>query len=173
MAFTQDDLLAKLDALGISYTLYTHSAVFTVDEAQEQRGEMLGGHSKNLFLKDKKGNIFVVVTDEAASVDLKTIHTRIGAQGRVSFGKPELLWDLWGVEPGSVTPFGAINDTDQKVTVVLDRYLLRHDLLNFHPLKNTATITVRRADLIAFLEAVDHPPKVIAASAEADAMAED
>lgn len=162
--------MEKLKALDIDYVLYTHQAVFSVTEAQEQRGEMSGGHSKNLFLKDKKGNIFVVVTDEAATIDLKTIHNRIGAKGRVSFGKPELLLALWGVAPGSVTPFGAINDRDGKVTVVLDSYLLRHELLNFHPLINTATITVAKTDLIRFLAAVDHPPKICAVSAEADDM---
>lgn len=167
----QDALLTKLKELQIDYVLYTHHPVFTVAEAQDQRCQMEGGHSKNLFLKDKKGHFFVVITDEAASIDLKTLHQRIGAQGRVSFGKPDLLMALWGVAPGSVTPFGAITDVEGRVTVVLDSYLLRHELLNFHPLINTATVTIAKTDLIRFLQAVDHPPRICAVSAQADAMA--
>ena len=164
MPKTRDQLLDFLCDHGLAYQLHEHDAVFTVEESKHLRGTIQGGHSKNLFLKDKKGRLFIVVAEESAEIDLKTIHTVIGAQGRVSFGKAELLEEVWGVRPGSVTPLGAINDTDGRVTVVLDEAMLRHDQLNFHPLVNTATITISKDHLVAFLQAVDHDPLVLSVS---------
>jgi len=168
MPLTRADLLARLDELGFETTTMDHPPVFTVAESQELRGKLEGGHTKNLFLKDKKDRVWLVVAPEDGEIDLKRLHTRIGGQGRLSFGKPELLMELLGVVPGSVTAFAAINDTQGRVTVVLDEALMRHDLLNCHPLTNDATTTIRRDDLIAFLKGCGHDPQIIAVSGPAE-----
>jgi len=171
MPATPEDLYARFDALGIAYTTTKHRPVFTVEEGADLKASMPGGHSKNLFLKDRKGNLFLVVLEEDAKVDLKRIHEIIGANGKVSFGSAELLTEVWGVLPGAVTPFGAINDKDSRVSVVLDEALLENEVLNHHPLVNTKTTTIRRGDLIAFLKATGHEPKIAAVSLAADATA--
>jgi Ala-tRNA(Pro) deacylase len=131
-----------------------------VEESQALRGDIPGGHTKNLFLKDKKDAVYLVVAPEDAEVDMKTLHRRIGS-ARLSFGRPELLLDLLGVVPGSVTPFGVINDGDRRVTVVLDEGLMRNEELNFHPLRNDATTTIGRDDLLVFLRATGHEPSIL------------
>ena len=163
MPATPDDLFAFLDKLGIAHPTVTHPPVFTVEEAKRLRGEITGGHTKNLFLKDKRDAVFLVTALEHAAIDLKTLHHRLGA-GRFSFGPADLLRELLGVEPGAVTPFGLINDTSQRVTVVLDAAMMAHDPLNYHPLVNTMTTSIRRDDLIAFLRATGHEPCILAVS---------
>jgi Ala-tRNA(Pro) deacylase len=158
------DLMRRLDALGIETSTVEHEAFFTVEESRKGKGTIPGGHTKNLFLKDKKDRVFLVVAEADAAIDLKTIHTLIGANGRVTFGKPELLMELIGVVPGSVTPFGVINDPDRRVTVVLDAVMMEHTVLNYHPLENTATTSIRREDLVRFLEATGHPPLIVKVS---------
>jgi len=160
MAATPDDLFAYLDSLGIAHKTVTHPPVFTVEEGRELRGAIPGGHTKNLFLRDKKGTPYLVVAGEDAVVELRALHRLLGASGRFSFGSAELMRELLGVEPGSVTPFAAINDTAKRVTVVLDAGLMAHGLLNFHPLVNTATTTVSREGLVEFLKATGHPPRI-------------
>ncbi len=160
MPASEAALFALLDRLGIRTTTHRHQAVFTVDEAKRVCGALPGAHSKNLFLKDKKGRLFLVVALEDRPIDLKTLHTRLGC-GRLSFGSAELLQATLGVEPGSVTPFAVINDVDHRVTVALDAALLAADILNFHPLANTATTAIDPADLVTFLAATGHPPLVI------------
>lgn len=157
-------LLARLATAGIAAETRHHPPVFTVAESQDLRGELPGGHTKNLFLKDRKGSLFLVVLEEDATVDLKRIHEIIGGQGKVSFGSADLLTEVWGVLPGAVTPFGAINDGEGRVTVVLDKSLLDNAKLNHHPLVNTATTTIAREDLVAFLRATGHEPKILAVS---------
>lgn len=157
------ELFALLDRLAIKTSTVEHPPLFTVEQSQALRGEISGGHTKNLFLKDKKDKIFLVVAEEDAAIDMKTLHKRIGS-ARLSFGRPELLTDLLGVIPGSVTPFGALNDTAGKVTVILDAPLLRHDTLNFHPLENVATTNIGRDDFLAFLRHTGHEPVVLQAS---------
>jgi Ala-tRNA(Pro) deacylase len=164
MPATPDDLFAFLDKLGIEVSTVDHPPLYTVEDSKALRGQIAGGHTKNLFLKDRKGSLFLVVLEEDATVDLKRIHEIIGGQGKVSFGSAELLTEVWGVLPGAVTPFGAINDTDRRVTVVLDKSLLENARLNHHPLVNTSTTTIAREDLIAFLAATGHEPKVLAVS---------
>ena len=115
------------------------SPVFTVAESQAIKQEIPGGHSKNLFLKDKKGRLFLVVADAETRIDLKRLHEAIGASGRLSFGSAELLREMLGVEPGSVTPFALVNDRERRVTLVLDEALMRSEPVNFHPLVNSAT----------------------------------
>lgn len=158
---TRDALFAALDALGIAHTTKDHPPVFTVSESQALRDTIPGGHTKNLFLKDKKGQYFLVTVEEDAVVDLKSIHTLIGGRGRVSFGKPEPLLELLGVTPGSVTAFGAINDGAGRVQVVLDEALMKHDIINAHPLSNDATTSIARDDLLRFLESTGHSPLIV------------
>ena len=161
MPATRDDLFARFAELGIETTTKDHDPVYTVEEARALRGEISGGHCKNLFLKDKKGVLWLVVTLEDAQVDLKALPKKIGS-GRLSFGKGELLIEVLGIEPGSVTPFSLINDTEQKVQVVLDASMMAHDVLNFHPLKNDATTSVSSQDLLKFVQACGHAPQIVA-----------
>lgn len=150
-----------LDGLGIEHKTTQHEPVFTVAESESLRDRIPGGHTKNLFVKDKKDQYFVLTVEENAVVDLKTVHKVIDASSKVSFGRPEKMLEYLGVVPGSVTVFGAINDTANNVTFVLDEELMRHDLINGHPLSNDATTTIGRDDLIRFLEATGHVPLVL------------
>ena len=159
-AATPDRLFAFLDSLGIVHRTVTHPPVFTVDEARALRGQLPGGHTKNLFLRDKKHALYLVVAPEDADIDLKGLHRLLGATGRFSFGSADLMREVLGVEPGSVTPFAAINDTQGRITVVLDAGMMEHQTLNYHPLINTMTTAISRDDLVKFLEATDHPPRV-------------
>jgi Ala-tRNA(Pro) deacylase len=168
MPATPAELFAYLDGLGIAHRTVTHPPVFTVEEARALRGKLEGGHTKNLFLKDKRGALFLVVAPEDAVVDLKTLHQKLDA-GRFSFGSADLLREVWGVEPGAVTPFGAINDPAGRVRVVLDAGMMQHQKLNHHPLVNTMTTTIGREGLVRFLEAAGHPPQIIAVAAETGA----
>ena len=161
MPATPSDLFAFLQARGIPFKTVSHPPLFTVEQSQALRGAIPGGHTKNLFLKDKKDAVYLVVVPEAARIDLKTLHHRLGA-ARFSFGSERLLGELLGVEPGSVTPFAAINDTQGKVTVVLDSGLMQHALINCHPLVNTMTTTIAAQDLKKFLLATGHEPRIAA-----------
>ncbi len=161
MPATREELLARLQSLGIETTTRDHPPVYTVEEARALRGEIPGGHCKNLFLKDDKGNLWLIVCLEEAEIDLKAAPARIGSR-RLSFGRAELLREVLGVEPGSVTPFGLINDTEKRVNVVLDAGMMAHELLNYHPLENTATTTIRAADLAAFIRSCGHEPRIMA-----------
>jgi Ala-tRNA(Pro) deacylase len=160
MPASPDDLFAFLDRLGIRHATVRHPALFTVEESQFLRGQIAGGHTKNLFLKDKRGALFLVTTLEEAEIDLKSLHRRLGASGRFSFGSAEQMLATLGVEPGSVTPFGALNDTGHLVTVVLDAAMMAHQTLNFHPLVNTMTTSIGRDDLVRFLAATDHAARI-------------
>lgn len=154
------DLFAALDALAIPHTTITHPPLFTVEQARDLRGKVPGGHTKNLFLRDKKSTLYLMVALEDALIDLKGLHRLLRASGRFSFGSADLLREVWGVQPGSVTPFGAINDTEGRVTVVLDAAMMEHELLNYHPLDNTMTTSIKRDDLVKFLESTGHPPRI-------------
>jgi len=160
MPATPDQLFAALDALGIKHSTVKHPPVFTVEQAAALRGEVPGGHTKNLFLRDKKNALYLVVAEEDAAIDLKGLHRVLGASGRFSFGSADLLLEVWGVTPGSVTPFGAINDTEARVTVVLDAAMMEHETLNYHPLVNTMTTSIARDDLVKFLESTGHMPQI-------------
>ena len=164
MPATSDDLFAFLDGLGIAHRTVSHPPLFTVEQSRALRGQIAGGHTKNLFLKDKKDRLFLVVAVEDAPIALKSLHRVLDASGRFSFGSAELLRAVLGVEPGSVTPFSAINDPERRVTVVLDAAMMAHETLNFHPLVNTMTTAIARGDLIRFLEATGHGPRIIAVS---------
>jgi Ala-tRNA(Pro) deacylase len=158
--------MAALARLGIGVTTIDHPPVFTVEEAQALRGQVPGEHTKNLFLKDKKDRLFLVVAPEDAEIDLKQLHHRIGAAGRLSFGKPDLLMETLGVAPGSVTAFAPLNDTAGRVTVVLDESLATAETVNCHPLVNTATTTIAAKDLLAFLRSTGHEPVIVRLTGE-------
>jgi Ala-tRNA(Pro) deacylase len=160
MPATPDHLFAFFDRLGIAHRTITHPAVFTVEESQSLRGKIPGGHTKNLFLRDKKGALYLVVASEDAVIELRSLHRLLGATGRFSFASSDLLRATLGVEPGSVTPFAAINDTGHRVTVVLDAAMMAHATLNFHPLVNTMTTSIARDDLVRFLAAAGHPARI-------------
>jgi Ala-tRNA(Pro) deacylase len=162
MPATPSDLFAFLERLGIAHVTVTHPALFTVAQSRELRGTIPGGHTKNLFLKDKKGSLFLVTALEDAEIELKSLHRRLGASGRFSFGPADLMHATLGIEPGAVTPFAAMNDSDRRVSVVLDEALMRHETVNCHPLVNTMTTSIKRADLLRFLEATGHPPRIVA-----------
>jgi Ala-tRNA(Pro) deacylase len=164
MHATPADLFAFLDGLEIPYSTASHPPLFTVEQSRALRGTIPGGHTKNLFLRDKRGAYYLVVASEDAAIDMKGLHRRLGAKGRFSFGSADALRELLGVEPGSVTPFAAINDVAGKVVVVLDAAMLAHELLNYHPLVNTMTTSISRAGLMTFLRACGHEPRIETAS---------
>lgn len=158
---TPDQLCAYLTDKGIAFHRTNHPAVFTVAETASHRDEMIGHHTKNLFLKDKKSRLFLVSAEAHARIDLKRLHERIGASGRLSFGSAELLMEKLGVTPGSVTAFAVINDHAGEVTMVLDATLATGEDVNFHPLVNTATLRVSRDDLLAFFQSTGHEPLIV------------
>ncbi len=169
MPLSPDDLFAQISALGIAVNTVKHPPLFTVEQSKALRGELPGGHTKNLFLKDKKDRMWLVTAEEDRPIDLKALGTALGASGRVSFGSPERLMRHLGVIPGAVTPFGLVNDADGLVRFVLDEGLVRHAVLNFHPLTNEATTAIARDDFLRFMEAIGHKPRLLALPARAPA----
>lgn len=157
----ESDLYARFEALGIRYTTHEHRAVFTVEESRDLKAALPGGHTKNLFLKDKKGRLFLLSALGDTVIDLNAVSKLMGS-GRFSFGNADLLMRHLGVTPGSVTVFGVINDTERNVTLMLDEGLFAHDPVNFHPLRNNATTAMSPADLLKFCRATGHEPIRIA-----------
>jgi Ala-tRNA(Pro) deacylase len=158
---TRHDLFARLAELGIATETVEHPAVFTVAESSKLERQLPGGHTKNLFLRDRKGTLYLVVALGHAQIDLRTLHKKLGCD-RLSFGRTELLLEVLGVPAGSVTPFALINDRARRVTVILDVDMMRHERLNYHPLENTATTNIAREDLLAFIRACGHEPRIVA-----------
>ncbi len=165
---TRADLMARLADLAITVETLEHDAVFTVAESEnlvrQMSVTMPGAHTKNLFLKDAKGRLFLVVAESHTAVDLKALPGLINS-GRLSFGKPELLLQTLGVTPGSVTALSLINDPEQKVSIVVDARLMDYDHINCHPLENTATTRLARDDLMRFIRACGHEPHITRLSA--------
>ncbi len=155
---TRDDLFAHLATMGINTTTVEHPPARTVAESSTIVIALPGAHTKNLFLKDEKGVLLLVVAKSSARVDLKYLARSLGI-GRLSFGRPELLMETLGVTPGSVTAFSIINDKQRRVCVILDQELLAHDSVNCHPLENTATTNIALADLLRFIRETGHEPK--------------
>ncbi|HTR84801.1 MAG TPA: prolyl-tRNA synthetase associated domain-containing protein [Reyranella sp.] len=151
-------LFARLDELGLGHRTVEHEAVFTVEQAKAHRGVLPGHHIKNLFLRNKKEEMWLVVALEDRAIDLRKLGEVLGA-GRLSFGSPERLRRYLGVEPGSVTPFSVINDTGRKVSLVLDSALTEDGPINAHPLTNTMTTAISLPDLLRFFEATGHVPR--------------
>jgi len=154
---TSAELLDRLVDLGIEAETVSHEPVFTVEEAKMHRGELPGAHTKNLFVRDKKGVMWLIVAIESQPVDLKALAEALGHK-RFSFGSRERLMKYLGVIPGAVTPFGVLNDHLGAVRVALDESLGAYEVWNFHPLDNGMTTTLRGEDMVRFLEAVQHPP---------------
>lgn len=157
---TRADLLAFFDAQGIEHHTTDHPAVFRVGEGEGIKDEIPGAHTKNLFLKDAKGRLWLISAQDRSVIDLKRLHTVIGS-ARLSFGSAELMAETLGVTPGSVTAFALINDSDRRVSFVLDRRLAEADRVNFHPLENTATTGVSAAGFRKFLAALGISPLVV------------
>ena len=155
-------LFARLDELGLAHNTVEHQPVFTVEQAKAHRGTLPGHHIKNLFLRNKKEEMWLVVALEDRIIDLKRLGEMLGA-GRLSFGSPERLAKHLGVEPGSVTPFAVVNDSGHKVTLVLDEGLKgglqAEGAINAHPLTNTMTSAISLTDLLRFFEATGHAPR--------------
>jgi len=163
MPATPADLFAFLDRLGIKHSTVSHPPLFTVSDSQNLRGQIPGGHTKNLFLKDKADALFLVVADEEAAIDLKKLHHKINSK-RLSFGSAALMVEALGIQPGSVTPFAVINDDARRISVVLDTAMMAHAVLNYHPLTNTMTTSIARDDLVKFLSATGHRPAILPVS---------
>lgn len=157
---TRDQLFALFDALGLRHETVEHPPVFTVAESDQVKADLPGGHSKNLFLKDKKGALLLISAEQSTQVALKTLHRRLGC-GRLSFGRAELLEETLGVTPGSVTAFALVNDPERRVRFVLDRALAAHAQINFHPLKNDATTTMPAEDFLSFVRALGREPEIL------------
>ncbi len=159
-AATPEALFRRLDELGIETETRRHEALFTVEQSRALRGEIPGGHCKCLFLTDKLRTLWLVVALEDREIDLKALARHLGA-GRFSFAKPDRLMEALGVTPGAVTPFALINDAGKQVKVVLDREMMALDLLNYHPLTNEATTSITAKDLLHFMAATGHEPKIV------------
>jgi Ala-tRNA(Pro) deacylase len=157
---TRADLFAFLDAHGVAHSTLDHPPVFRVEEGLEIKAALPGGHTKNLFLKDAKGQLWLISALGETAIDLKRLHTVIGS-GRLSFGSPDLMVETLGVTPGSVTAFGLINDTGRRVRFVLDAALAQADPVNFHPLGNDATTAVSQDGLRTFLAALGITPMIV------------
>ncbi|MEM7171728.1 MAG: prolyl-tRNA synthetase associated domain-containing protein [Pseudomonadota bacterium] len=153
-------LYGRLRDLEIPYESHEHAPVFTVEESKALPVQLPGAHIKNLFLRNKKGRMWLVVCQEDRKIDLKALGERLGA-GRLSFGSPARLMDHLGVLPGSVTPLAIVNDIQGLVQVVLDRSLLDHEVVNCHPLVNHMTTVLKVSDLQRFLALEDHPPELL------------
>jgi len=159
-AYDRDRLLAWMADNGVAQTTHDHPAVFRVDEGHELKAALPGAHTKNLFLKDKKGRLWLISARQDTVVDLKRAPKTIGSD-RLSFGNEALLYETLGLTPGSVTALGLINDPEHRVTFVLDKALWDADIVNFHPLANTATTALAQADFRKFLALVRRQPIVV------------
>jgi Ala-tRNA(Pro) deacylase len=161
MPASRQELFDRLAGLGIATHTVQHEPVFTVAESSALERELPGAHTKNLFLKDEDGELFLVVAKTSTRVDLKALSRAVPC-GRLSFGRPELLLEVLGVPPGSVTAFAVINDERRRVRVIVDAELLNHDSVNCHPLENAATTNIARDDLLRFIRSCGHEPRVLA-----------
>jgi Ala-tRNA(Pro) deacylase len=160
MAFNCDYLLAYLAQLGINTTTIEHPPLRTVEESKSLRPEIEGGHVKNLFLKDKRKNYWLLTALESTIIDLKQTAQLLEAY-KFSFANPDELMQFLGIIPGAVSPFAVINDTDKLVSVVLDERMVEVSPLNFHPLQNDRTTTITTPDFLNFLKATDHAPRIV------------
>lgn len=159
MAATPEQLFAFFDQLSIEHKTVAHKPLFTVEDGRDLWHTIPGLHCKNLFIKDKKDKIWLIVMPGDKRADLNRLEKRLGAP-RFSFGKPELLLEVLGLTPGSVTPFALMNDAQKRVTVVLDEEMLKSEKVNFHPLHNAASTTIRSGDLMKFIKALGYEPVI-------------
>jgi Ala-tRNA(Pro) deacylase len=157
---TPDELFALLDRLGIEHSTIQHPPIFTVEEGRPWHHKIPGLHCKNLFIKDRKGGLWLVVMPADKRADLARLEKALAAP-RFSFARPELLHEVLELTPGSVTPFGLINDRQRRVTVVLDQQMLDTEWVNVHPLHNAASTTLRSADLLRFVRTLGYEPIIV------------
>ena len=157
---TPEPLRSRFEQLGVSVTTWAHKPVFTVDDGEDVKAALEGGQTKNLFLRDKRGGIWLVTALAETQINLRELSDRLGC-ARFSFGSPELLGEILGVKPGSVTPFALINDRERKVQVVFDQAMMPHKVLNFHPLENTMTTAIAPDGLLKFAASCGHRPIMI------------
>lgn len=142
----------KLDVMGISYDVEEHEAAFTIAQVDKIGAFDRGVGCKNLFLRDEKGRRhFLLIAEEHTQVDLKSVRAQLGCS-RLSFGSEERLWNCLKLKPGSVSPFGVLNDTECKVEVVFDSRLKDKPDLGFHPNDNTATVWISFKDIKRVIE---------------------
>ena len=160
MPATPDELFAFFDQLGIAHSTVSHPPFFTVEEGRPWHDQIPGLHCKNLFIRDRNGGIWLVVMPAEKRADLGRLERTLGA-ARFSFAKPDVLQDVLQLTPGSVTPFGLINDTQRRVNVILDQEMLKSEWVNFHPLHNAASTTLRSADLVRFVHALGYEPVIV------------
>lgn len=153
-------LMDQLTSLGIDYTLHHHQAVYTVAESEAIEKDIPGTHCRNLFFRDKKKKNFLLVLRNETDVDIKKLPDIFGS-GRLSFGSADRLWEYLGVRPGSVCPFSIINDKDHQVNLYLDQSMMAADLVNFHPLLNTMTVTLTPDDLLKFIDSCGHKAHIV------------
>lgn len=159
MPITEIELFAFLDQLGIAHSTVEHPPIFTAEEGFAWDDKIPGLGCKNLFLKDKRDKIWLAVMPANKRADINSLEKRIGS-ARLSFGKPELLMEVLGITPGSVTPFALMNDTERRVTVVLDEDMMASQEVNYHPLRNTASTTLKTTDLLLFINKLGYEPRI-------------
>ena len=157
---SSEDLLAKFEQLGISVDLHEHQAVFTVSESEKLKQDIPGLHCRNLFLRDKKKKMYLVVAANETAIDLKKLQPLIGSD-RLSFGSADRLWENLGVRPGSVCPFAIINDTDNNVQIVLDDKMMHADIVCYHPMENHLTVGLKPEDLLKFIKNCAHEALIL------------
>jgi len=160
MPASRQDLFNYLDNLNIIHNTLEHEPIFRVEDSLELKAKRPGANTKNLFLKDKAGNFFLICAQSDSTIRINKLHPILGCK-RLSFGKPEPLLELLGVTPGSVTLFSILNDTDNQVTLILDAALTKHKIVNFHPLLNNATTAISSTDMIVFAKATGHDPVIL------------
>ncbi len=157
---TSDELLQNLQKLDVSYALHKHEPIFTVEGGEHLKASIPGLHCRNLFLRDKKKKMFLVVAANETKIDLKKLSSVLEC-GRFSFGSADRLWENLGIRQGSVNPFCIMNDTDHKVRIILDKYMMDQDIVNYHPMDNAMTIGLSPADLMRFIESTNHDPEIV------------
>ncbi|PCI55295.1 MAG: DNA-binding protein [Alphaproteobacteria bacterium] len=157
---TSDALLKNLQKLAVSYTLHKHEPVFTVEEGEHLKASISGLHCRNLFLRDKKKKMFLVVAANDTKIDLKKLSSLLDC-ARFSFGSADRLWENLGIRQGSVNPFCIMNDTDHKVRIILDKYMMDKDIVNYHPMDNAMTIGLSPSDLVRFINSTNHDPEIV------------
>ena len=152
---TPEKLLMLLDRLQIAYVMHRHPPLRTVDDSKAHRENMQGLHIKNLYLRDRKKQNFLLVVEEDRQIDMKSLNQKIGCE-RLSFGSADRLFEMLGVRPGAVSPLTLINDPDQKVHLALDTALRTNGMIYAHPLVNDITLGIEGSHLQQFFAYTGH-----------------
>ena len=160
LPITSNDLIQYLDKLGIEYKIFDHDPIFTVAEGEHLKANIPGVHCRNLYMRDKKKNNYLLVLANETEVDLKKL-SDLFESGRLSFGSSDRLWEHLGIRPGSVNPFTIMNDTNDKVRLFLDADMMDAEIVNYHPMDNAQTISLKPSDLIKFIESLYHNYTII------------